>query len=627
MSGICGLLALDGGAVEPGNIEAMAVSLERRGPDGTRIWQSGPIALGHTLLATTPESLVERLPMTDGETGCTITADVRLDNREELITALELTGKSCLIGDSELILRAYLRWGEACPEHLLGDFAFAIWDPRGGKLFCARDHMGMRQLIYCHLPGQLFLFATEPLSILAHPDVPRRMNEARIADFLDSLEGHDLTSTFFDGLHRLPPAHSLTLDNRRLRLSRYWSLRAAARADFSSDEACTNAFLDIFYEAVRCRLRCAGPVGAMLSGGIDSSSVAIVAARIIADEGGAKLTTFSAVGPDLETCPETRAVQSAMAGGDYSCVLVDHSELARDSGTLIELAEASAEPFDGNMTLQSALYLEARRRGVKVILDGAAGDMALASGNRVAELLRQGRFRSAVHEATGEKQFRGPVRNRWRALLEGAWAAFVPPRIRGLRRTLAARLQDRTSRVGSGLIAPGFARRVNLTQRRRQLLRHSGSARPFGMAYRLKVLQHPNLVAARERYDRVASALGIEPRDPFMDIRLLRFCLSLPSAQMQADGWPKIILRRAMEGLLPAELVWRRGKKHLGWTFTRSLLSFWNGWADELNEPRSPIRRLINSCALDAATMDMEAGFKLTILSRWIRHKLPPDAQ
>src|SRR5262245_26319534 len=176
-------MALDGSEPSQPQLDSILEPLARRGPDATHSWRQGPVALGHTLLATTPESLVEVLPLTDPDSGCTITADVRLDNRVELIARLELAAEDRTIGDGELILRAYLRWGEECPARLLGDFAFVIWDPRSQRLFCARDHMGMRQLLYHHRPGTHFVFATEAGAVCAHPDVPRRINEGRIADF------------------------------------------------------------------------------------------------------------------------------------------------------------------------------------------------------------------------------------------------------------------------------------------------------------------------------------------------------------------------------------------------------------------------------------------------------------
>src|SRR5687768_586533 len=248
MSGICGIVRLDGGKVTSAEIAAMTAVLERRGPEGTKQWQSGPAGLGHTLLGTTPEALVETLPLTDDESGCTITADVRLDNREELLAELGLDGESRVIGDGELILRAYLRWGDDCPKQLLGDFAFAIWDERQNRLFCARDHMGMRRLNYFHEPGKILVFATEPEAVLAHPLVPRRINQARIADYLDHMEGFDLTSTFFEDVHRLPPAHGLAADSTTLSVHRYWRLGAEPKLKLGPGTDYVRGFFDIFAE-------------------------------------------------------------------------------------------------------------------------------------------------------------------------------------------------------------------------------------------------------------------------------------------------------------------------------------------------------------------------------------------
>ena len=206
MSGIAGMVAFDGASPTASEIEAMTAPLARRGPDGTHISVQNQAALGHTLLATTPEALVEVLPLTDDRTGCTITADARLDNRDELMIALNLTQETRIIGDGELILRSYLKWGEQSPTKLLGDFAFAIWDPRSASLFCARDQIGMRQLIYHHEVGRQFVFATEPAAILALPDIDAPLNYDRVGDFLSNMEGADLTSTFFRGVFRLPPA-------------------------------------------------------------------------------------------------------------------------------------------------------------------------------------------------------------------------------------------------------------------------------------------------------------------------------------------------------------------------------------------------------------------------------------
>ena len=160
-----------------------------------------------------------------------------------------------MTGDAGLALAAYLEWGEGCVEHFLGDFAFAVWDPRHRRLFCARDHMGMRQLIYHHSPGRFFAFATEPRAILVLPQVPYRINEARIADYLvEELEGIDKTSTFFEEVYRLPPAHTLTVTPEGMRQRRYWALEAGPELRLASDDEYAEAFLEVFTEAVRCRL-------------------------------------------------------------------------------------------------------------------------------------------------------------------------------------------------------------------------------------------------------------------------------------------------------------------------------------------------------------------------------------
>src|SRR4029079_19246480 len=168
---------------------------------------------------------------------------------------------------------AYLRWSDACLDHLLGDFAFAIWDPRADRLFCARDHFGMRQLTYYHEPGKFLAFATEVPAVLALDETPKRINEGRIADFLERLQGIDQTSTFYEEIFRLPPAHCLTLDSAGLRITRYWTLRPGPQLNLASPEAYAQAFLEVFTEAVRCRLRSAGAVGSTLSGGVDSGSI------------------------------------------------------------------------------------------------------------------------------------------------------------------------------------------------------------------------------------------------------------------------------------------------------------------------------------------------------------------
>ena len=174
-------------------------------------------------------------------------------------------------------------------------------------------------------------------------------------------------------------------------------------------------------------------------------------------------------------------------------------------------------------------------------------------------------------------------------------------------------------RSGRGAVSREFAKAVHLGRRRKFFRGHLWQGRPTGAAYRALSIGHPHLVVGRERYDRVASAFGVEPRDPFMDIRLIAFALSLPAAQLQSDGWPKFILRRAVAGMVPSEIAWRRGKPHLGWLFTTELIDQWMS-APREQASAERVDGLIggNQRSKIALAMDKASWFKITILANWL---------
>ncbi|MEO5578208.1 MAG: asparagine synthase-related protein [Sphingomicrobium sp.] len=548
-----------------------------------------------------------------------MTADVRLDNRDELIATLDLGGETRTIGDGELILRAYVEWGEDCPKHLLGDFAFAIWDPREERLFCARDHMGMRQFNYCFVPGRAFVFATEDKAVLVSNTVPKTLNEGRIADLIADLEGYDFTSTFFEDIHRLTPAHCLTIDTEGFNIRRYWRFPAPPPLLLASDEAYAAAFMTIFTEAVRCRLRHSGGIGSMLSGGLDSSSITAVAAGILSARGEEPLKTFSAVGDDPTTCPETQAIQAALAIEGIKPILVAPADYHSMADELIGELERESNPFEVHGTMLRGLYRTARRNRVNIVLDGAASDVILNAGNRIADCLARGRFYQVYREISGGIRFwkpGSPIRFGAKELLSAAWVAFVPKRIRAVRRT------RQMLRPWPGM-SPELARRVRFSERRRDADRHVRIVADEAVR-RAQPVFHPNLVSGRERLDQMAASFGVESRDPFMDIRLIRFCLSLPPSQLEADGWPKLILRRAIERMVPAAIAWRSGKEHLGWGTTAKLLDRWPGWREEMIFPLSPLHRYLDNGALKEQRDDPNASpsgliLRLFALDRFLR--------
>ncbi|MEL7218730.1 MAG: asparagine synthetase B family protein, partial [Pseudomonadota bacterium] len=442
------------------------------------------------------------------------------------------------------------------------------------------DLTGMRQLVYHHSPGKVLVFATEPEAVLQHSDVARRLNEGRIGDFLEGLEAYDLSSTFYQGIAKLPPGHSLTLRDRQLRIKRSMQLAAPARLKLPSDEAYAEAFRDVFTEAVRSRLRSPAPVASMLSGGMDSGSVSAIAARLLKQSQAPPLHTFSAIGTDPE-CPETRAIEAALEIDHISPTRISLGEIASYRADLERLVNASAEPFDASMTLLYAVYLFAQRSGHKVMLDGVGGDTTLGSPNMIAWHLRGGRVMQAWREAKGEEQFWDHPEPALPGFIRGVRQAYIPQWLRDLR----GAFRQNGERTSASLVSPDFDERIGMTERRLENAEHIALSWGDSLENRMKRVLHPYIIVARERYDRVASALAIEPRDPFLDRRVLEFCLSLPADQLQKNGWPKTVLRRSMDGLLPDAVRWRAGKEHLGWDFTQSLWRDSEDLAEVIDSP------------------------------------------
>lgn len=207
MSGICGIFNLDGAPVDRAVLERMAASMTFRGPDAQSVWIQGSVGFAHTLLRTTFESEHEIQPVSlDGSVW--ITADARIDAREELIAELGLSKAQLTRPDCELILHAYVRWGESCVDHLLGDFAFAIWDCRSQKLFCARDHFGIRPFFWARVHNSL-VFGNTLDTVRTHPNVTDRLNDTAVCDFLLFGYNQETDTTTFADVRRLPPAQTL----------------------------------------------------------------------------------------------------------------------------------------------------------------------------------------------------------------------------------------------------------------------------------------------------------------------------------------------------------------------------------------------------------------------------------
>jgi asparagine synthase (glutamine-hydrolysing) len=565
MSGITGIYFLDGRTVNLGQLESMVAALAHRGPDGSRRWSEGSIGLGHQMLWTTQESLREKLPLQNQAGDLILTADARIDNRAELAAAL---GLRCLqeITDSELILGAYEKWGERCPEKLLGDFAFAVWDRRKQIIFCARDHMGVKPFYY-YKSDYAFLFASEMKALFVVPDVPRKLNKLMVANYL-AATFEDTSATFYEDLLRLPPAHSLTVSREKMALRCYWSLEPGRELKLPSDAAYAEGLREIFAEAVRCRLRSAFPVGSQLSGGLDSSSVACMARRILLQNGSSRLHTFSAVFDEFPECDERSYIDAVLSGGGFEshCVPSDHFD---PFGNIERIFWHMDEPFWApSMFMFLSLYKAAQNAGARVMLSGDDGDNAIGYGvGNIALLARTGRWMAAGREVSGlAAQFE---RSRWQVLKAYVIGPCLPESVVRFRRFLRECWGDPPVEF----INPIFARRFRRGRNRRTSQLTSTAARR-GLRDQWTNLTDGTIPYGCEMWDKAAAPFSIELRYPFLDRRLLEFCLAVPASQKLYQGRIRMIMRRSMDGILPEAIRWRGGKTSVRPNFDRALRTF-----------------------------------------------------
>lgn len=574
MSGIAGFIELDGAPAEHARMDAMLASLHRRGPDRQRARVSGNTAFGQALLATTPEAMADIQPWMHPESGCVVVADSRLDNRPALLRTLGIDRDPDTVGDGELLHAAWQRWGHDCADHLRGDFAFAIWDTRHQRLFCARDPMGVRPLYLHHAPGKRLVFGSSADAVLAHGGIPRTLDEGRIADFLiRETEGIDAICTFFTQVQRMPPAHTLQWQDGQLTQHKYWHPLKDQPTSLPRNEAeWIEAQREQLERAVRLRLRSQYPVGSMLSGGLDSSSVVALASRLQEQAGAAPFPAFSAINSEDPGCEETKAIRAVLAATRSEGHLVDIKDLDSLAPVLLDWWQNLPEPFDGTMTLGGAVYHAAAKAGVRSLMDGVPSDNFFTTSGYERPLLRQGRLLQAWKVKRDYiATYNGSAWPGLRALsrLPGG---FLPKPLDDFRK---ARIRQReiTQLIQTSGIDSGFARRVDLAGRYQRYQQNMAEhARITSDAKAQSSLGVAYITAGLERYNRVGSYFGVEPRPPFTDRELIAFQARVPWALRLHEARPKWILRKAMHGLLPSEVAWRRGKEHLGGEFSTRLL-------------------------------------------------------
>ena len=574
MSGIVGIFFRDGRTVDPTELSQMVGTISHRGPDGSGIWHTGSVGLGHCMLWTTPESLHEQLPLVNSTGDVILTSDARIDNRKELLTALAMYDQPAHeISDSEIILRAYEKWGESCPEKLLGDFVFAIWDKRLKKIICARDHMGMRSFYY-YLSEKIFVFASEIKALIQLPHVPSRINEVRIADYLAQVYA-DKTSTLYQQIFRLPPAHCMTVVAKQYQVNSYWSLDLSNDLQLKSDEEYACSFYEIFEEAVRCRLRSAYKIGFALSGGLDSSSIVCSARHLNSKFSEQPIQTFSAIFPglqqeELQKIDERKYIQTVLSMGGFSphYIRADNVSPLTDFDKLLSFTDEIY--FAPNLFMYWVLYSAAKKDGVRVYLDGIDGDVTVSHGfEHMTDLFRTGRWKSLLTEAAAISSQSIISAKPRQIIWQHGIRPLIPESIINIKRTLW-----RKEPLQWHLVNPDLVHRIDYRDRIQSLKNGGPAHRLNAREVHESELNAAYLTLNLELLDKVKAAFSLDLRLPFFDRRLVEFCLAIPPDQKLSQGWTRNIFRRAMDGILPEEVQWRSTKAFFNANFKRALLEY-----------------------------------------------------
>jgi asparagine synthase (glutamine-hydrolysing) len=501
-------------------------------------------ALGHWHFWTTPEEVGERQPLALAGLPFTIVLDGRLDNRLELSAELSLNpaeGKS--LSDAALILHAYDRWGEHCLEHFIGEFTLVIWNERSCELLCARDALGDRTLFYS-CKGTHLVVASEPWAVAGADGSEAELNESAVAHYFALRVAED-GQTLFKNVYELLPAHALLVNASGQRTWRYWQPDPSKRVRYNSDEEYAEEFRGLLEQSVRCRMRANTPVGVLMSGGLDSGSVASLAAHMLQPEA---LTTISYVFDELAECDERSYIETVKEKWGIRSIQIP----CDDAWPLKDWEHWPSNPNhpEGNpyRLLKERAFQRAHQEGLRVLLTGAFGD-ELYDGEEdwLADLLAEGRWREAGRELKGHMQYAG-----LRQTLRSDYVRRAGRRLRiGLPDGKCVRLSQSSPVPGwltpfaAGQLSEDKAELEPAFERKKNIL---GRWAATSCSYEI-----PN-----------ANRHALELRHPYRDRRLVEYVLTLPAYQLYNHGLYKYILREAMRGILPETIRTRDHPTYLG---------------------------------------------------------------
>ena len=553
MSSIFGIFHRDNKPVDKEIICKMSDSMSYWHPDDRGMWFHDQVALGHAMLWNTPESRFEKLPVKQDH--IVITMDARLDNRSELALQLDVSNfLHSQITDSDLILRSYLKWGERCPSYLLGDFSFVIWDETEQKLFCARDHVGVKQFYYS-LSDKLFVFANDLKGLARLHDFSFTINNKAVANYLVNHQLVSSTLTFFNEIKKLPPAHTFTITRKHTKKKCYWKLEDAPVVKLPKPEDYVKKLRKLLEQAVHDRMRSSYTITSHLSGGLDSSSIAVIAARKLREKNEQLLAFNWLHEPEGEgdtthyewsnskTIAKAENIEHhyiSLSASDIHNYMADH-----------DIAYGATTVFWYEYPLRHA----AHDKGSRTILSGWGGDeLATYHGQSFySDLLVKGKIWRLYKElvariARGNKGIK-PI------LGTIYYKLFIPLLPRSLHGKI---IQRAGKKLSFAFVKQEFMVEVNKELKKKSPL--TMQPQKTIRAHMLAYWHNAHIQSRIESWASDAVASRLEYTYPLLDKRIMEFVIGAPPECFVKNGVGRHLFRSAIKGLLPEKIIWSDAK-------------------------------------------------------------------
>lgn len=591
MCGIAGIINLNKKEIDAHQLQNMVKILSHRGPDGNGIFIDNNVGLAHTRLSIIDLSNLARQPMSYNDNNYQIIHNGEIYNYIELREELKKDGfyfKTA--SDTEVIVASYIKWGESCVTHFNGMWAFVIYDVKNKKIFASRDRFGVKPFYY-YKDNEKFIFASEIKAILEAESL-KKTNYSCLYRLLNTGSLDEGDETFYENIKQLKAAHCLVLQDNDFKIYKYWDYYETAKEKYDYKNA-EETFLSLLTSSIKLRYRADVPVGACLSGGLDSSSIVTLSTKLL----DCPIHTFSSIYED-EDCNESYYIDIV---NKFNKTIPHYVyPVPQDFIDIIKkITYHQDEPTAGPGLYSQWHVMKTAQDHVKVLLDGQGADELLGGyfyffGYYFSEIKKEknkiGAIAAAqkilneypkIKELTGMNSYAGM----YRIISE----IFLP---RFLSNIFNTPLLKRNINNKSFLTAE-FTNNAKCGNKQYPEIPKKFENELENALY--KSLVQVSIPSLLHYEDRNSMAFSIESRVPFLDYRLVEFCLGLPADERIKADMTKVIMRKALKGILPDEVTYRRDKKGYPTPFARWLREdIKNDVVDILFSNRTRQRKIFN---------------------------------